>query len=111
MNARSVRVDEYPALEARIVALEIDRAADRARLDALERQGDRFWAILLEISGRLPPSESEKLPADLIPIKAASRSGFSESGLRRMIRTGRVAAKKIGGRVFVAELSLPSPRK
>ena len=105
-------VIEAETLGARLEEIERDRLADR--VESLEATTSRLWAVVLEIAGRLPPAEEPiKLAGDLVPLKvAAHRSGFSESGLRRKIRTGALAVTKIGGKCFISAASLTQrPRK
>src|SRR5271165_1917258 len=83
------------------------RGTLEARIAALEAQGSRFWAIILELCGRLPEPDPLKIAGDMVPLKvAASRSGFSESGLRARIKRG-LPCRKIGGRTFLREADLP----
>jgi hypothetical protein len=66
-------------------------------------------AIVRALSDRVSALEgAESVPIDrsaLMTVKAAaSRSGLSESGVRKLIRENRIGHAWIGGRVFVTEL-------
>ncbi len=79
-----------------------------ARIEALEAQGSRFWAIILELCGRLPEPDPIRIAGDLVPLKvAAARCSFSVSGLRARVRKGVLPCTKIGGRAFISEADLP----
>ena len=78
------------------------------RLARLEDENARLLSHLWLLSGRLadveqrlgvqaPPRE-----ADLVTVKQfASKVGYSESNVRKLIRLGKLAHRWIGGRVFV----------
>jgi hypothetical protein len=71
-------------------------------------------AIVRALSDRVSILEgTESAPIDrsrLMTVKAAAhRSGYSASGIRKLVREDRVSHTWIGGRVFVTEL--PSRRR
>jgi hypothetical protein len=84
---------------------EIARLADRVGF---------LVALCRSLNDRVSKLEGiEAVPIDralmmTVPI-AAHRSGYSESGVRKLIRENRIGHDWVGGRVFVTEL--PSRRK
>jgi len=75
-----------------------DAVAD-ARLAALER--------LCAKLGATPPTIGDEWTTTKL---AADATGYSQSQIRKWIKSGRVAATRVGGRILIRANSLPPQR-
>lgn len=95
MNATAHDVDaDLDSLPARVERLE---EADMLHLALLRTLSDRLAAL----EGRDPPDRD----AEMTVKQAAGASGMSETTIRRWAKSGRIKARKLGGRVFVGEMN------
>jgi len=88
-----------------------------ARLEALEAENGRRLIGLYLLSERISALETRvgmPEPAEttgLLTVKmAAHRSGYTESGIRSLVRKAKLAHRWIGRRVFIVEAALPAKR-
>jgi hypothetical protein len=79
---------------------------------ALEADVALLRAIVTAATGRLAGGGAEPFDGHETTIKGAAwSSGYSESSIRKMIASGRIAGRKIGGRVLVDKRTLPRGAK
>lgn len=98
--------------------LRVERA-EAALEEALAGRVDRLVAMLFQINSRLAAVEAragvdapDPLDPGLIPVKrAAHLTGFSESYVRKLVKTSeKVRYQRLGGRLFVDPQTLPKPK-
>jgi excisionase family DNA binding protein len=76
------------------------------RLEHLEADRTLHLALLRTLSDRLAALEGREQPdygAEMTVKQAAGASGHSQTTIRRWAKSGRIKARRIGGRVFVAK--------
>lgn len=101
------------ALEERCAGLEAQAAENRKSIKGLYR----LMASTIEAVGDLGWTKAKRRKratpdAGLTTIKAAALDrGYTEGGIRGMIESGKIATKRLGGRVFVVESTLPAKRE
>lgn len=86
------------------------RARDDDRIAALERDVALLMALASVTNGRLAELEGSPAPIGdeaVTTIKGAAwATGYSETAIRKRIASGRIEARKVGGRVLVRTASL-----
>ena len=83
-------------------------------LDNLRAEFERLTALVFLINGRLAALEdrSDVSASSFDPMvttikDAAQMTGYSESGIRKLIAVRRIVARRVGGRWLIEVASLP----
>jgi excisionase family DNA binding protein len=90
-------------------------SADDTRIAAVEANVERLTAITFVLSSRLTELEHRSGAANtddaatrMTTIKdAAHMTGYSESGIRKLIAARKIVARRVGGRWLIEVASLP----